>query len=192
MNTANINTNDVTNINNGIDSLLPFLPPNLVHILATISVVLVPLMAVGRILLGLKQSGTVGAVTALFCGTNVPKEVHDCPLIAKPAAVKISSMCAMLAAATIAAGCAHCCIKQTTTNQTWIPTNCVPVTHTMQQTRGSVWTFFDANDSVGQFQMSQSTNTQALSLGSLNQTSSSTNLNSIVSAAVTAAVNAAK
>ena len=192
MNTANINTNDLSNINNGIDSLLPFMPPDLVHILATISVVLVPLMAVGRIILGLKQSGALGAVTALFCGTNVPKEVHDCPLITKPAAVKISSICALLAAGALAAGCAHCSIHQATTTQTWINTNGLPVAQTLQQTRGSVWTFFDANDSVGQFQMSQATNTQALSLGSLNQTAASTNLNAIIGAVVSAAVTAAK
>jgi hypothetical protein len=192
MNTSAIATNDVTCINNGIDSLLPFLPPDFVHILAACSVVLVPLMAVGRIILGLQQSGALGAITAVFCGTNVPKEVHDCPLITHPAAAKISSICAVLAAAAITAGCAHCSIHQATTTQSWLATNGLPMTQTMQQTRGSVWTFFDANDSVGQFEMTQATNTQSLSLGTLNQTAASTNLNAIVGAVVTAAVNAAK
>ena len=101
-------------INQAVDALLPFLPAPLVTVLAGLSVLLVPLMAIGRLMLGYRQAGLQGAVSGLLTGSNVPKVVQDCPLMTPPKAKSPPLACIAIAATIAALGCAHVSSHQTT------------------------------------------------------------------------------
>jgi hypothetical protein len=179
-------------INQAVDTLLPFLPAPLVTVLAGLSVLLVPLMAIGRLMLGYRQAGLQGAVSGLLTGSNVPKVVQDCPLMTPPKAKSRPLACIAIAATIAALGCAHVSSHQTTSQSAWTTTNGIPVVTTTQQTTASAWTCFDANDSISNFAAAQSLTNQSCGVTGLNVSSTSTNLNAIIAAVVSAAVSAAK
>lgn len=189
---STISTNDVQDINTALDHLLPLLPPGVPHYLAALSVLVVPLMVLGRVLVGWKQSGLWGAVTGLFAGTNAPEQLLPCVRNGPPPAAKIVSILMLAVLVAGICGCAHVGTTQTSHSDTWTDTNGVPHTVCTRRTDAYAWTLLDSQDSLSQYQAINSCTNSSLSVGTLSQSSSTTNLESLISAVVSAAVAAAK
>jgi hypothetical protein len=93
----------------------------------------------------------------------------------------------------VAAGCAR--FSTTQTDYSYGPvTNNAIVTYAPTRkitTRVKAWTAFDSSSQLSQFKASQTDKTQGASVGSLSQSSTSTNVANIVNAAVSGAVQGA-
>lgn len=187
-----MDTNDVQQLNHAIDALLPLLPPSVVHVLASLALLVVPLMMLGRVVIGFQQSGLWGALTGVFAGTNTPRSLDGCPMVSGGNVKKISLLLGLAALGLVLCSCAHCSTKQTSTTSCWTTTNGIPVEQTIRVTDCYAWTLLDANESIAQFQSCNSPTNQGLSVGTFNASSTSTNLAAILSAVVAAAVAAAK
>ncbi len=99
----------------------------------------------------------------------------------------------LLASLIALAGCSH--FSTTQTDYSYAPnTNSAFLTYTPVRkitTHASASTFFDSSSQLANFKASQTDKTQGASVGSLNQQSSSTNVQNIVNAAVSGAVQGA-
>ena len=191
MNTTNYTATDINQINNAVDSLLPFLPSGAVHVLAGLCVVLVPLMVIGRALLGFRQSGLWGAISGIMFGSNVPRPLQDCPIMSPKSPTKVPILLAVLALSLLVFGCAHLASDQVQTTTQGVSTNGIPWTQRTLTTHESAWTLLDAQDAIAKFRACQGSTNQSCGLTGLDASSTSTNLNQIISAVVTAAIAAA-
>jgi len=191
MNNTNYSQGDINQINNAVDSLLPFLPAGAVHVLAGLCVMIVPLMVLGRALLGFRQSGLWGVLSGIFLGSNVPKPLQDCPIMAPKSPAKVSVLLAVLALSIVMLGCAHLASTQVQTTTQGLSTNGIPWSERTLTTHESAWTLLDAQDALASFRASQGTTNQSCGLTGLDATSSGTNLAQIITAVVTAAIAAA-
>jgi hypothetical protein len=189
---STISTNDVADLNHALDALLPLLPPGVAHVLASLSLLILPLMVLGRVLLGWRQSGLWGAICGLFAGTNAPPSLQPCIRSGPPPAAKVISLIMLGLLALALAGCAHVGTTQTSHSDTWTDTNGVPHTVCTRRTDAYAWTLLDSQDSLSQYSAVNSATNSSLSVGTLSQSSSTTNLESLISAVVSAAVSAAK
>ena len=190
MNTTNYSETDINQINNAVDSLLPFLPSGAVHVLAGLCVLLVPLMVVGRALLGFRQSGLWGAISGIIFGSNVPRPLQDCPIMVTKSPAKVSILLGLLTVSLLVFGCAHLASTQVQTTTQGVSTNGIPWTQRTLTTQESAWTLLDAQDAIATFRASQSNTNQSCGVTGLDASSSSTNLNAIITAVVTAAIAA--
>ena len=191
MNTTNYTAADLNEINNAVDSLLPFLPPGAVHVLAGLCVLLVPMMVIGRALLGFRQSGLWGVLCGIFLGSNVPKPLQDCPIMTQKSPTKVPILLSLLTLSLVMLGCAHLASTQVQTTTQGLSTNGIPWSERTLTTHESAWTLLDAQDAIATFRASQSNTNQSCGVTGLDASSSSTNLNQIITAVVTAAIAAA-
>lgn len=198
MNTTNTLPADTVAINQAVDSLLPFLPPGLVHLLAAMSILIVPLMIVGRLLLGFRQAGWFGAVSGLLTGSNVPRPLQDCPVMQAKVSAPTVQRCFLgvilsaliftpLAVAVLGSGCAVMTTHQSTTTTTPNATNSALMATSTQETTATAWTFFDASDEISDYAASQSATNQSIAIGSASENSTSTNFLSLISSLLKAA-----
>ena len=185
---ATLDTNDVQRIDTAVNTLLPLLPVTLVQSLATLSLLLVPLMVLGRSVVGWRNSGIRGALAGVIGGINVPKPLADCPIMQQQPKPKPAVICAVLAAALLTSACAHVATHQTTRTDQWTATNGVPVTTTYRTIDAGAWTLFDASDAIGQYSASQSETNQVCAVGSASLSSTSTNLPNVIAAVVAGVV----
>jgi len=115
--------------------------------------------------------GIKGAIAGIWLGTNTP--ATSAPTLPVNPGIKIPLMVLVACLVLGGTGCAHM-VSRT------------------EKTKISVWTFWDSNNALAKGAVHQTDKTQGTTLSGLSESSSSTNLNSIVESVVGAAVKAAK